>query len=140
MFEPKNNKFSDQKYLEYLIKKVKNILVIEHPGVNLAPWNLENKNICKNKNLLKVDNHDLIFFHFHGLEIGLIGKHIALFLPAPGYKLINNNYQLIYNEYINSIKQNLRGTNTPLIKFKTRSLKWWAQSLLSKKLIVHLFS
>ena len=133
-------KCGDQSYLNEWPEIYENLVILNSSGVGLAPWNLNNYKIQKYGKKYLVDLDVLNFFHFHGLEIGLIGKHIALFLPAPGYKLINNNYQLIYHEYINSIQQTLRGTNPPLIKFKTRSLKWWAQSLLSKKLIVHLFS
>jgi hypothetical protein len=107
LFEPKNNKFSDQKYLEYLIKKVKNILVIGHPGVNLAPWNLENKNICKNKNLLKVDNQDLIFFHFHGLR-NVTKKFYILGIQNYNFRISKKVKKLLYDPYIKNLyKKNI---------------------------------
>ncbi len=133
-------KCGDQSYLNEWPEIYENLVILNSSGVGLAPWNLNNYKIQKYGKKYLVDLEVLNFFHFHGLEIGLIGKQIALFLPAPGYELINNNYQLIYHEYINSIQQTLRDTNPPLIKFKARSLKWWAKSLLSKRLIVHLFS
>lgn len=132
-------KCGDQTYLNEWPEIYENLVVLNSNGVGLAPWNLNNYKIQKQGSQYLVDSDVLHFFHFHGLEIGLMGRHISVFLPASGYKLINNNYKMIYHDYINSIQQTLRGTNPPPNKFQSRSLEWWAKSLLKKRLIIHFF-
>ena len=44
-FNVEKNKFSDQKYLENLKIKIKNVKILNNPGINLAPWNLESKKV-----------------------------------------------------------------------------------------------
>ena len=68
-FEPENNKFADQKYLENLYTKYQNhISIINNPGVNAAPWNIKNVKFIKNKNIIYANKKQLIFFHYHGVR------------------------------------------------------------------------
>jgi len=61
--------FGDQKYLDEWPSKFRSLIIITHPGVNLAPWNITNYNITRfNDANYLVDNYPLICFHFHGLR------------------------------------------------------------------------
>jgi hypothetical protein len=44
------------------------VIVLQHKGANLVPWNVANYKIRKNKGYVWVDEKPLIFFHFHGLK------------------------------------------------------------------------
>lgn len=63
-----DNRFADQKYLDNWPSLFEGIVVLQHKGANLAPWNLDNYKIRIKKSGVFVDEQPLIFFHFHGLE------------------------------------------------------------------------
>jgi hypothetical protein len=43
----------------------KNAGVLKHPGLNVAPWNIQERKITyKEGKYLVIDDHDLVFFHF----------------------------------------------------------------------------
>jgi hypothetical protein len=64
-----DGRFADQKYLDDWASRFKNVVVLEHKGANLAPWNVSNYRLYHDKSgILIVDNQPLIFFHFHGLK------------------------------------------------------------------------
>jgi glycosyltransferase involved in cell wall biosynthesis len=63
-----NGRFADQKYLDCWPSKFAGVKVIEHPGVNLAPWNLSGHQLEWENGRLWVDGRPLLVFHFHGLK------------------------------------------------------------------------
>jgi hypothetical protein len=65
----KDGRYADQKYLDDWPIRFQNVIVLEHKGANVAPWNLANYHLHHlNGNTLMVDFQRLIFFHFHGLR------------------------------------------------------------------------
>ena len=58
-------RFGDQKYLDEWPSLYPGLHVLQHPGANLAPWNLARHQLSKPGNDLLVDHKPLIFFHFH---------------------------------------------------------------------------
>ncbi len=61
-------RFADQKYLNEWPQLYGDQIVIHHPGVDLAPWNLGTHHLVKQGELLMVDNQPLICFHYHGIS------------------------------------------------------------------------
>lgn len=61
-------RFADQKYLDAWPEKFSQLVVIEHKGANVAPWNLANYPLRLALGKLMVDDQALVFFHFHGLK------------------------------------------------------------------------
>jgi len=62
-------RFADQKYLDQFPERFADVRISRHPGVNLAPWNLDNHTLWTGGDgSLLVDGRPLIFFHFHGLR------------------------------------------------------------------------
>jgi hypothetical protein len=99
-----DNHFADQKYLDNWPDIFKNVIVLQHKGANLAPWNLTNYKIQTNENYVWVDEQPLIFFHFHGL------RQIRTWLYDPQlaeYKVKQNKpvRQNIYMPYIQTLQQ-----------------------------------
>ena len=61
-------RFADQGYLDQFPDVAENLVVIRHPGANLAPWNLATRSIACDRPHVEVDDSPLVFFHFHGLQ------------------------------------------------------------------------
>jgi hypothetical protein len=60
---------ADQKYLDDWTTRFANVIVLQHKGANLAPWNLANYTIQAQDERVWVDDQPLVFFHFHGLRM-----------------------------------------------------------------------
>lgn len=96
-----NGKFADQKYLENFSNISDRVQVIKHLGANLAPWNIDNYEISKSHNSILVNNHKLIFFHFHNLKIFkklFLLPHIYFRAPVKV-----NVKEYIYRQYIQEL-------------------------------------
>ncbi len=103
-FDSKEGKFSDQKYLEDLSKKINNLKILKRPEINLAPWNIEGKKIELKKKQVYVNNNKLIFFHFHGLR--QISKNFYI-LGVSNYNFIlpNELKKILFYNYIKKLKK-----------------------------------
>lgn len=63
-----NGRFADQKYLDDWPTRFPGVTILQHKGAGLAPWNIANYRLRLNAGHVMVDEHFLIFFHFHGLK------------------------------------------------------------------------
>ena len=62
-------RFGDQKYLDHWPSRFAGVVVLQHQGAGLAPWNVARYSFTRHNGQLMVDNDPLIFFHFHGFRI-----------------------------------------------------------------------
>ncbi len=62
------DRFADQKYLDKFESLFEGVHAFTHKGINVAPWNLDNRRWSYENDVLMVDSVPLIFFHFHGLK------------------------------------------------------------------------
>lgn len=67
---PENGRFADQHYLDEWPERVPGLVILDHPGANLAPWNIRTHRIERSDSdgLVLADGRPLIFFHFHRLR------------------------------------------------------------------------
>ena len=63
-----DNKYADQKYLDDWPKDYENVKVLSSK-YNVAPLNLNDKDILINENKFFIKKNRIIFFHFHGLVL-----------------------------------------------------------------------
>jgi len=98
------DRFSDQKYLDFFSKKFKGVIELQHKGANLAPWNIENYKLTMDGNKIYVDNQRLIFFHFHGFKhlFGCLYDTAFSSYKAKFTQFIREN---IYVSYLNMLVQ-----------------------------------
>lgn len=62
-------RFADQKYLDEIPLLFPGVWEISHPGIDLAPWNLENSTISfKGSRIILDARFPLLVHHFHGVK------------------------------------------------------------------------
>lgn len=96
------DRFADQKYLDRFAELFDGVKVLEHPGANLAPWNMGTHQLQERGGHILVDNQPLIFFHFHNF------KRLARFVWhvehhdnfIPDYRFLA---RLLYRPYIKAL-------------------------------------
>jgi glycosyltransferase involved in cell wall biosynthesis len=98
------DRFADQKYLDRIATDFNGVVVIAHPGANLAPWNLARYRLSVSVAKLMVDEWPLIFFHFHGLR----QAGTQVYIPghfryrAPFGRLVRKR---LYKPYIQNLEE-----------------------------------
>lgn len=63
-----DDKYADQKYLDFWQRDFDGVDVIKNIGANLAIWNISNYKISFKDDMVYVDNELLIFYHFANLK------------------------------------------------------------------------
>jgi hypothetical protein len=76
-----NDRFADQRYLNRFATLFRDVCSLQHPGANLAPWNVAGHHLELRDKIVMVDRQPLLFFHFHGLKRA--GRR--LFLTSHGH-------------------------------------------------------
>ena len=72
-----DGKFADQKYLDDWPARFDEVVVLQHKGAGLSPWNVDRYKIRQSALTVIIDDAPLIFFHFHKLMM----LHPLLFEP-----------------------------------------------------------
>ncbi len=62
-----DGKFADQKYLDAWPALFPEVCIIQHPGANLAPWNIAQYHLSGTPKRPTVDGKDVIFYHFSSM-------------------------------------------------------------------------
>lgn len=110
-----DGRFADQKYLDDWPTRFPGVVVLQHKGAGLAPWNVENYSLCLENGHVLVDSQVLVFFHFHGV------KQIRRWLYDPdlaGYGICANSLlkRRIYSPYVRELQEVARWiSGSPLI-------------------------
>ena len=63
-----DGKCCDQKYLDDWPQRFEGVVVSQHKGVNLAPWNVQNYDVTLRNGQVMVDGVPVVFYHFSGLQ------------------------------------------------------------------------
>jgi hypothetical protein len=106
-------RFADQKYLDDWPTRFPGVVVLQHKGAGLAPWNLDDYSLSQNEGRVFVDSAPLIFYHFQGF------KRINAWIYDPGstaYAIRGNTIvkRCLYGPYwqmLRSIEASLKGNS-----------------------------
>jgi hypothetical protein len=102
-----DGKFGDQAYLDDWTTRFKGVHVLNHVGGDVAPWNLGKYEISVENEKIKINNQDLIFFHFHTFKIISENKFQ---LHSSFYSFNKKIEGWIYSPYIKEIKDIIKKT------------------------------
>lgn len=97
-----NNRFADQKYLDDWPTRFQNVVVLQHKGANLAPWNIGNYKLTLRERTIFVDDQPLIFFHFHAFkQLGgwIYDTQLAKYKVFPSKVVVRN----IFAPYVRKV-------------------------------------
>lgn len=124
-----DGKWADQKYLDDWKTRFNNVKIIKQKGANLGTWNIENYNLrLKDKNIF-VDNHLLIFFHFHGFKKLLFNYYSPGWQQTKANKLIRDN---IYKIYLEKFVINKSLVNKHYNNLSLNNNAHWGENLVDK--------
>jgi UDP-glucose 4-epimerase len=96
-----DGKFADQKYLDSWPTDYSGVVSLEHKGINVALWNLENYEVTRRDDgTLHIDEQPLIFFHFHGVYHFGPGEFHVPFREAGVQRNVEALMELLYQPYM----------------------------------------
>lgn len=96
-----DGKWCGQKYLDDWLERFENVHSLNHIGGGVAPWNVQQYRLHKEEDLLKVDDTDVIFYHYHGFKLYTNGD---IDLCVNGYQLSPEVVEYIYKPYIKALE------------------------------------
>lgn len=96
------DRFADQKYLDRFAELFAGVLVLDHPGANLGPWNLGAHRLAAVDDAILVDGLPLIFFHFQNFKriAGPVWRTLHHENLVPRYAFLS---RLLYRPYIKAM-------------------------------------
>ena len=68
-YKNEEGKMGDQKYLDEWPSSYDKCHIIQHLGAGIAPWNYSQYKITKIDDFIRINNKDLIFYHFHQFQL-----------------------------------------------------------------------
>jgi hypothetical protein len=99
VLDPENGKCGDQTYLNDWPDKYSSVRIMHQKGAGIGPWNMLNYQFAFERNRVKVDNENLIFFHFSRFKVIYIKRFFMFYVGAEGYEIPMNTDILIYKKY-----------------------------------------
>jgi hypothetical protein len=63
-----HGRFADQGYLDEFPRRFGGVRVLDHAGINAAPWNIAEAGVARRDGRVEVDGRPLCFFHFQGIR------------------------------------------------------------------------
>ncbi len=125
-----DGKFADQKYLDALPTLFAGTAVLDHKGVNLAPWNVANYRIGLRNGSVTIDGDELVCYHFHNFRV--LNRYLyQLGLREYGVRLSPVLARHIYRPYLQTIRGLMRDGHRAPHGLRTR---WSAVGQLTRLL------
>jgi hypothetical protein len=101
-----DGRFMCQGYLNRWPERYTGVHIIQHPGANLAPWNVDGHVLAPHGDGVAVDGQPLIFYHFSGLNRDAEGQWYS-FHPHLDRRF-DLAYESIYRPYILALEAESR--------------------------------
>lgn len=130
---PEDGKFADQKYLDDWPRRFEGVVVAQHKGANLAPWNLTRYQIFFGTDGTSVDGQPLLFYHYHGY------RTISRWLVRPcssRYSVSSEQAKRIYLPYAHALYEAEGGLTQVPVGAGLTSAREIAKALLREPLLL----
>jgi hypothetical protein len=98
-------RFADQKYLDEWPQRFDGIGVLAHEGVQVAPWNLHERDVACDGKGLRFGNAPLLIYHFHGLR--WVSRNVVRPTACP-LSVPWSTLTWIYLPYLDSVRNQAR--------------------------------
>lgn len=101
-----NGKLGDQLYLDEWPRLYKDLVISKNLGVNAAPWNIKQYNVCKRDDKVYINGDQLMCYHFHQFIImGMNSfEQVGYCLPKKIVEYIYRPYEIEITEQIQAVK------------------------------------
>lgn len=131
VLDPENGKCGDQTYLNSWPAEYTKLSIMPQKGAGVGPWNMASYAISQESKKIKVDDENLIFFHFSRFKIVRINRFFLLYICAEGYDVPKNIERVIYKRYAKSLIDSRR-------RFASNYKNSWGRERLTarKKLVL----
>ena len=93
-------RYMNQGYLRNWPERYSGVRILEHPGVNLAYWNIDRHRLALKDGAVTVDGEALIFFHFSGLPPDPDLSNIWRVPDSLGYRQVSISRERVYAPYL----------------------------------------
>ncbi len=96
----------DQKYLDDWPTRFRSVHVLQHKGAGLGPWNIRNYDLQERDGRIYVDSDELIFYHFHSLQIlrhQLLNRRLFFTSKGGYYEFTRQQRALVYSPYLHEL-------------------------------------
>lgn len=113
---------ADQGYLDDWPERFPGVVVVQHLGANLAPWNVGQYAVRNDGGRVTVDGQPIVFYHFHAMRTvteRLFDSQLSKYAVNATPELNESVYQPYLDE-LQAIEQKLRGasgTITPQTRY-----------------------
>jgi hypothetical protein len=97
-----DGRFMNQGYLNRWPERYPGVRVIQHPGVNLAAWNVESHVLTTERPGIRVDGRPLIFYHYSQMRRDSDGRWYTYRLLGPQFEFAQ---RLIYGPYLAAVEE-----------------------------------
>ena len=97
-----DGRFMNQGYLGRWPERYAGVHVLEHPGVNLAPWNVDNHRLAPAGDGVSVDGRPLIFFHYSGMVPDAASAWRSFHIHR--HRQLQFLRELIYGPYLDAVE------------------------------------
>ena len=98
--------FVDQKFVDFAPSFMSDVLILRHPGYNVAYWNLPQRHVSRDVDGFKVNQtFDLHFFHFSGIDLentAVFSKYQTRFETSNLGRAVTD----LYNAYVAEVVSN----------------------------------
>jgi hypothetical protein len=147
------NRYGDQKYLNFFKEKFSNVIDINNIGVGVAPWNINRFQLVKEDNKIRIkDKYSnnlesyLVFYHYQGLKFIEHDSYIESI--ASNINIPNSILELIYTPYIEKIyilNKELKDEKSVFKKIKYKSssltsfLRFFKKNIKKSKYLTTIF-
>ena len=107
-----DGKVADQMYLNDWPERFEGVVVVQHPGAGLAPWNVEVFDVTEDPGGIKVNGMPLIFYHYSSFSISDGGGRTRFAPTIIDYVISDEAVRVLYPPYEAAIRRAIDKTRS----------------------------